>query len=110
MSLKIYERKTIGGVTFEIYVNQYKENDNIIKVVDKLNKKEIIYESVLDKYVLKIMRLLNHYRYANGHEIVEIINKKCRKLNIDLSYNNWKLIGDDFNEKVWINRLARSQR
>ena len=89
MNLKIYERKTIGGTWFAIYVTENK-NENLLKVEDRLNKKEIAYE-ISDAYILKLIRILESSEngYADGFEMANVINRKCRNLNIDLSWSNW---------------------
>lgn len=92
MKKQVFETKTIGGLYFRIYVDIFqedifKENENILEISDDLNNKKIEYV-IPDSYVVKLIRLMQHNRYANGFEMADLLNRKCRKLKIDLSELN----------------------
>lgn len=94
MKKQVFETKTIGGLYYRIYVdifqkdifkeNVFKENKNILEISDDLNNKKIEYV-IPDSYVVKLIRLMQHNRYADGFEMADLLNRKCRKLKIDLS-------------------------
>lgn len=94
MKKQVFETKTIGGLYYRIYVdifqkdifkeNVFKENGNILEISDDLNNKKIEY-AIPDSYVVKLIRLMQHNRYADGFEMADLLNRKCRKLKIDLS-------------------------
>lgn len=89
MKKQVFETKTIGGLYFRIYVDIFqedifKENENILEISDDLNNKKIEYV-IPDSYVVKLIRLMQHNRYANGFEMADLLNRKCGKLKIDLS-------------------------
>ena len=92
MKKQVFETKTIGGLYFRIYVDIFqedifKENENILEISDDLNNKKIEYV-IPDSYVVKLIGLMQHNRYANGFEMADLLNRKCRKLKIDLSELN----------------------
>ena len=97
MKKQVFETKMIGGLYFRIYVdifqedifkeNVFKENENILEISDDLNNKKIEYV-IPDSYVVKLIRLMQHNCYANGFEMADLLNRKCRKLKIDLSELN----------------------
>ena len=94
MKKQVFETKTIGGLYYRIYVdifqkdifkeNVFKENKNILEISDDLNNKKIEYV-IPDSYVVKLIRLMQHNRYADEFEMADLLNRKCRKLKIDLS-------------------------
>lgn len=93
MKKQVYEIKTIGGLYYRLYVdifhegiskeNVFKENDNILEISDDLNNRKIEY-TIPDSYIVKLIRLMNHNCFADGFEMADLLNRKCRKLNIDL--------------------------
>lgn len=90
---EIYNGKLYrGSVTYTIYVNIHNKDKNILEISDKLNnKKEFVLQ---DMYVLRLMRLIEHHRYANDYEMVRLINFMCRKLNLDLDFLRCERKGD----------------
>ncbi len=83
---EIYSRKLYcGSVTFTIYIDILNKDKNILEISDKLNNKSKEFD-LQDMYVLRLMRLIEHNKYANNYEMIRLINIKCRKLNLDLDF------------------------
>ena len=83
MRKKIYEEMVGGNNFWTIYVTENR-NRNVLEIHNNSEGKTFKSDWIYDSDILKLIRLLNEYKYSfiKFDDLIKKINSRCRHLKI----------------------------